>query len=127
MLSEIRSARDSIERQTGTQLNVTGNTAVNIDVADNLSAALPVYCLLVMGLALAVGVLVDAFIVRMTLVPAVMTLLGHQAWWLPRFLQRILPDVDVEGEQLMRHSATPQTLPHQTPQTVPVLHDRYDQ
>ncbi|CAL9331949.1 MMPL family transporter [Streptomyces sp. enrichment culture] len=260
VLSEIRSARDSIEQQTGTQLNVTGNTAVNIDVADKLSAALPVYCLLVMGLALllltvvfraiavplkaalgflfslgaslgvlvavfqwgwlasplgiadtgpvlsflpmllvgilfglamdyevflvsrmreeythgnlpteavirgfghsskvvtaaalimiavfggfilaemqvikgmglalAVGVLVDAFIVRMTLVPAVMALLGHKAWWLPRFLQRILPNVDVEGEQLRRHATAPQPLPHQTPQTVPALPDRYDQ
>ncbi|GAA2390399.1 MMPL family transporter [Streptomyces glaucosporus] len=260
VLSEIRSARDGIEQQTGTQLNVTGNTAVNIDVADKLSAALPVYCLLVMGLALllltvvfraiavplkaalgfllslgaslgvlvavfqwgwlagplgiadtgpvlsflpmllvgilfglamdyevflvsrmreeythgkppteavirgfghsstvvtaaalimiavfggfilaemqvikgmglalAVGVLVDAFIVRMTLVPAVMALLGHKAWWLPRFLQRTLPNVDVEGEQLTRHATTPQTLPHHTPQTVSALPDRYNQ
>ncbi|MEU2523424.1 MMPL family transporter [Streptomyces pseudogriseolus] len=46
-----------------------------------------------MGLALAVGLLVDALIVRMTLVPAVMALLGHKAWWLPHVLQRILPAI----------------------------------
>jgi RND superfamily putative drug exporter len=54
------------------------------------------------GFALGAAVLFDAFIVRMTVVPAVMTLLGAAAWWLPRRLNRILPDVDVEGEKL-RH------------------------
>ena len=52
------------------------------------------------GFALAFGVLVDAFIVRMTIVPAVMSLLGNAAWWLPRWLGRILPRVDIEGEAL---------------------------
>ncbi|MGO4425314.1 MMPL family transporter, partial [Streptomyces sp. MCAF7] len=70
-----------------------------------------------MGLALAVGVLMDAFVVRMTLVPAVMMLLGHRAWWLPSSLRRILPNVDIEGERLSRRRAEPQqphvTLPHQ--------------
>jgi RND superfamily putative drug exporter len=48
--------------------------------------------------ALAFGVLVDAFLVRMTLVPAVLALLGDRAWWLPRRLDRFLPRLDVEGE-----------------------------
>ncbi|MEV4418001.1 MMPL family transporter [Catellatospora sp. NPDC049609] len=52
------------------------------------------------GFALAFGVLVDAFVVRMTIVPALMSLLGRGAWWLPRWLDRVLPDVDVEGEKL---------------------------
>jgi putative drug exporter of the RND superfamily len=52
------------------------------------------------GFALAVAVLFDAFIVRMTLIPAVMNLLGEKAWWLPRWLDRLLPNVDVEGESL---------------------------
>jgi RND superfamily putative drug exporter len=52
------------------------------------------------GFALAVGVAVDAFVVRMTIVPAVMSLLGRRAWWLPRWLDRLLPNVDVEGERL---------------------------
>ncbi|MFD8968910.1 MMPL family transporter [Streptomyces sp. NPDC059568] len=47
--------------------------------------------------ALAFGVLVDAFLVRMTLVPAVLALLGDRAWWLPRTLDRLLPHLDVEG------------------------------
>jgi RND superfamily putative drug exporter len=49
---------------------------------------------------LAVGILVDAFLVRMTLVPAVLALLGRWAWWLPRWLDRLLPDLDVEGARL---------------------------
>jgi RND superfamily putative drug exporter len=53
------------------------------------------------GFALGVGVLVDAFLVRMTLVPAAMTLLGRRAWYLPRWLDRILPNVDVEGAALV--------------------------
>jgi len=55
------------------------------------------------ALALAVGVAVDAFLVRMTLVPAVMFLLGDRAWYLPKWLGRILPNVDVEGESLREH------------------------
>ncbi|WAU82550.1 MMPL family transporter [Streptomyces sp. Qhu-G9] len=50
--------------------------------------------------ALAFGVLIDAFLVRMTLVPAVLALLGDRAWWLPRRLDRVLPHLDVEGENL---------------------------
>jgi RND superfamily putative drug exporter len=52
--------------------------------------------------ALTVGVLLDAYLVRMTLVPAVLTLTGHAAWWLPRWLDRLLPNVDLEGAQLAR-------------------------
>ena len=54
------------------------------------------------ALGLAVGVAVDAFIVRMTLVPAVLVLMGRHAWWLPRWLDRVLPEVDVEGAALHR-------------------------
>ncbi|HEU5486764.1 MAG TPA: MMPL family transporter, partial [Microlunatus sp.] len=54
---------------------------------------------------LAVGVFVDAFIVRMTLVPAVMKLLGHRAWWLPRWIDKRLPSFDVEGEGLAHQMA----------------------
>jgi RND superfamily putative drug exporter len=51
------------------------------------------------GFALAVGILVDAFIVRMTIVPAVMTLLGKSAWWIPKWLDKRLPHVSIEGEE----------------------------
>ena len=54
------------------------------------------------GFALAFGILVDAFVVRMTLIPAVMALLGERAWWLPGWLDRLLPDVDIEGAALER-------------------------
>jgi RND superfamily putative drug exporter len=53
------------------------------------------------GLSLAVGVLADAFVVRMTLVPAVLALLGRRAWTLPRRLERFVPRVDIEGEHLV--------------------------
>ncbi|MET8529755.1 MMPL family transporter, partial [Micromonospora sp. NPDC005172] len=56
-----------------------------------------------MGFALAIGVAIDAFVVRMTIVPAVMSLLGDRAWWLPRWLSRALPNVDIEGEGLRDH------------------------
>jgi RND superfamily putative drug exporter len=51
------------------------------------------------GFGLAVGILVDAFVVRMTFVPAVMALLGKSAWWLPKWLNRILPRWSIEGEE----------------------------
>ncbi|MFS0702720.1 MMPL family transporter [Cellulomonas sp. 179-A 4D5 NHS] len=57
------------------------------------------------ALGLAVGVLVDAFVVRMTLVPAVLHLLGDRAWHMPRWLDRLLPSFDVEGEGLTREIA----------------------
>ncbi|MFE5025994.1 MMPL family transporter [Streptomyces sp. NPDC056656] len=53
-----------------------------------------------MGFGLAIAVFFDAFVVRMAIVPAVLALLGKSAWWLPRWLNKILPNVDVEGEKL---------------------------
>ncbi|MET7691873.1 MMPL family transporter [Streptomyces sp. NPDC005483] len=52
------------------------------------------------GFGLAIAVLFDAFVVRMAIVPAVLALLGRRAWWLPKWLDRALPNVDVEGEGL---------------------------
>ncbi|MEU4119529.1 MMPL family transporter [Kitasatospora sp. NPDC028055] len=62
-----------------------------------------------MGLGLAAAVAFDAFVVRMTIVPAVLALLGRRAWWLPRWLDRLIPDVDVEGSKL--HTAAPEPAP----------------
>ncbi|MGW2289508.1 MMPL family transporter [Streptomyces phaeochromogenes] len=59
------------------------------------------------GFGLAIAVLFDAFVVRMALVPAVLALLGKAAWWMPRWLDRILPRVDVEGEALSHRAAPP--------------------
>ena len=58
-----------------------------------------------MGFALASGVLIDAFVVRMLLGPALMSLLGDRTWVLPRWLDRITPSIDVEGENLTRQLA----------------------
>lgn len=57
------------------------------------------------GFGLAIAVFFDAFIVRMAIVPAVLALLGNRAWWLPKWLDRILPNVDVEGEGLRTQAA----------------------
>ncbi|MEV7889100.1 MMPL family transporter [Streptomyces sp. NPDC002817] len=57
------------------------------------------------GFGLATAVLLDAFVVRMAIVPAVLALLGDRAWWLPKWLDRRLPRVDVEGEALTRRPA----------------------
>ena len=63
-----------------------------------------------MGFGLAFGVLVDACIVRMTLTPAIMALLGDKAWWMPKWLDRLTPNMDVEGaglsEKIQRESGS---------------------
>ncbi|MUN35337.1 MMPL family transporter [Actinomadura litoris] len=70
------------------------------------------------ALGLAAGVLADAFLVRMTLVPAVLALTGKAAWWIPRRLDRILPDLDIEGARLGRPAA------HADPAAEPVAPSR---
>jgi len=65
-----------------------------------------------LGFGLAVGILLDAFVVRMLLMPALMRLAGRGAWWIPRWLDRILPNVDVEGAALeRRHHAGDGSVP----------------
>jgi RND superfamily putative drug exporter len=67
------------------------------------------------GFALAVGILFDAFVVRMTIVPAVMAMLGARAWWIPKWLDRIIPNVDLEGAGLERRP-DPDPAPRPTPE-----------
>jgi RND superfamily putative drug exporter len=59
------------------------------------------------GFTLAFGILVDAFLVRMTLIPALMAILGERAWWLPQRLERFVPNVDLEGASLDRDVPAP--------------------
>ncbi|MDP2292048.1 MAG: MMPL family transporter [Actinomycetota bacterium] len=68
------------------------------------------------GLGMAVAVFVDATIVRMVLVPATMELLGDRNWWIPKWLDRILPHLDVEGHD---RTPTPVTAPDQAPEAEP--------
>ena len=63
------------------------------------------------GFALAVGILLDAFLIRMTLMPAVLHLAGERAWWLPRALDRVLPRVDIEGDRLVGAERSALTRP----------------
>ncbi|MFJ6139771.1 MMPL family transporter [Kitasatospora sp. NPDC092286] len=65
-----------------------------------------------MGLGLAAAVAFDAFVVRMAIVPAALALLGRRAWWLPRSLDRILPDIDVEGARLQTPAPRPEPVRH---------------
>ncbi|MGW0498693.1 MMPL family transporter [Streptomyces sp. NPDC003007] len=60
-----------------------------------------------LGLGLAVSVLIDATVVRLLMVPAVMTLLGRHAWWTPRWLDRVLPHIDAEGTTRARAHPAP--------------------
>ena len=53
-----------------------------------------------MGLTLAFGVLFDAFVIRMTFIPACMMLIGRAAWYLPKWFERWLPRIDIEGESI---------------------------
>ncbi|MFF9780031.1 MMPL family transporter [Streptomyces sp. NPDC013978] len=62
------------------------------------------------GFALAAGILIDAFVIRMTFIPATMALAQEKAWWIPARLDRLLPDLDVEGDQLAQKIP----LPHPT-------------
>ncbi|MDQ1386202.1 MAG: putative drug exporter of the superfamily [Actinomycetota bacterium] len=66
-----------------------------------------------MGIGLATAVFIDATVVRVVLVPAVMRLMGDASWWLPRGLDRLLPHLDIEGEQLL-------PAPEYTPDRQPV-------
>jgi RND superfamily putative drug exporter len=59
------------------------------------------------GFGLTLGILVDAFLIRMTLIPSLMSYMGHRAWYLPSWIDRILPDVDIEGRELEREPASP--------------------
>lgn len=94
------SAKDAIHR--GFQSSARVVVAAAIIMFAVFAAFVPAGDAIIKSIAfgLAVGIFIDAFVVRMTFVPAVMALLGDKAWWLPRWLERALPHFDVEGEGL---------------------------
>jgi RND superfamily putative drug exporter len=69
-----------------------------------------------LAVGMAAAVLIDASVIRMILVPAVMTLLGHNAWYMPRWLDKITPNLDIEGSEhlaslaAMEQAATEKTI-----------------
>ena len=65
--------------------------------------------------AMGIGIAFDALVVRMTMIPAAMALLGKSAWWLPRWLDRIVPNVDIEGTSLERSTGIPVVEPETQP------------
>ncbi|MFE4693202.1 MMPL family transporter [Streptomyces sp. NPDC056749] len=95
-------ARESVISGVGHNARVVTAAAVIMTAVFGGFVLMPDPIIKSIGFALAIGVLVDAFVVRMAIVPAVMHLLGRAAWWLPRPVDRILPDLDIEGERLQR-------------------------
>ncbi|MFG2347507.1 hypothetical protein [Streptomyces phaeochromogenes] len=133
-MHHLREDRSAIEGSGGTHVLVGGTTATDIDVSAKLRDALPVFVVVVVGLAFilltfafrtilvpitsiigflltepitraigfsfSAGVLIDAFVVRLTLVPAAMAIIGAKIWHHPRWYDRYIPDPDIEGEKL---------------------------
>ncbi|MFD6280832.1 MMPL family transporter [Streptomyces sp. NPDC060209] len=95
-------ARESVISGVGHNARVVTAAAVIMTAVFGGFVFMPDPIIKSIGFALAIGVLIDAFVVRMALVPAVMHLLGRAAWWLPRPVDRVLPDLDIEGERLHR-------------------------
>ncbi|TCJ33717.1 MMPL family transporter [Parafrankia sp. BMG5.11] len=98
-------ARDAITSGFGYSARVVAAAALIMMAvfAGFIGTAEPIIKMI--GFGLATAVLLDAFVVRMTIVPAVLALLGEKAWWIPRHLDRVLPHIDVEGETLSRPAA----------------------
>jgi RND superfamily putative drug exporter len=91
-------ARSVTEGLARTARVVTAAAAIMIAVFAAFVPS-PVIFLKVIGVGMAAAILIDATVVRMLLVPAVMQLLGRVNWWLPAWLDRILPRVQVEGAE----------------------------
>jgi RND superfamily putative drug exporter len=105
LISAIRDAHRRIGDNRGAVVEGVGSTARVITSAALIMLAVfgsfvffPDPTVKMMGLGLAVSVLVDATLVRLVLVPSTMVLLGEANWWLPRWLGRLLPKVDFEGD-----------------------------
>ncbi|WP_326597224.1 MMPL family transporter [Streptomyces sp. NBC_01803] len=91
---------------TGFNLNarvVTAAAIIMISVFAGFAIPTDDSMVKMIGFGLAVAVLLDAFVVRMTIVPAVMGLIGERAWWLPKWIDRVMPNVDVEGDSLEKY------------------------
>mgnify|MGYP002682782078 CR=1 FL=1 len=89
----LRATREGIAR-TGRPITNAALIMIVVFLAFGITGPIPPTEL---GVTLAVAVLLDATVIRMMLVPSIMGLLGERNWWLPRWLDRALPHVDLEG------------------------------
>ena len=94
---------------------ITAAAAIMVCVFGSFVIGDPLRILNVFGLGLAVAIFVDATLVRMILVPSIMQLLDKANWWFPRWLDRALPRIDVDGTPAPATAPTPDpATPHRT-------------
>jgi RND superfamily putative drug exporter len=82
----------------GTAKVITAAAAIMVCVFGSFVVNDPLRILDVFGLGLAVAILIDATVIRMILVPAVMELLGNRTWWMPAWMERLLPRLVIETD-----------------------------
>jgi RND superfamily putative drug exporter len=99
---------------------ITAAAAIMICVFGSFVIGDPLHVLKVFGLGLAVAILIDATLVRMVLVPSIMELLGRANWWMPPWLDRIVPHLGVEVDVAPPAAGAPGAGPRRTGATVPV-------
>jgi len=98
-------ARRAVERGTGVSVRVVSAAALIMFSIFCAFTTLKTTEVKPIAISFAVGVAVDAFVVRLTLVPAIMAIVGARLWWHPRWFSRYVPDPDIEGDQLEKHLA----------------------
>jgi RND superfamily putative drug exporter len=98
-------ARGAVERGTGVSVRVVSAAATIMFVIFCAFLTLKLVQVKPIALSFAVGVAVDAFVVRLTLVPAVMSIIGNNFWYHPKWFNRYVPDPDIEGAQLEKRLA----------------------
>jgi putative drug exporter of the RND superfamily len=113
--------RDSVARGLAATARVITAAALIMIAVFLAFVAHPEPVTKMVGLGLAVAVLVDATVVRMLLVPSLMVLMGRANWWLPRWLDRILPSVHVEGPEEPSHPAPELPAPLRPADTSPAV------
>ncbi len=103
-----------MERGTGVSVRVVSAAALIMFSIFVAFLTIPITAVKPIAVSFAVGVAVDAFVVRQTLVPAVMAIVGKKFWYHPRWFEKYVPNPDIEGDQLDKHLAE-QRLPVATP------------
>ena len=98
-------ARGAVERGTGVSVRVVSAAALIMFSIFVAFLTIPITAVKPIAVSFAVGVAVDAFVVRQTLVPAVMAIVGKKLWYHPRWFEKYVPNPDIEGDQLEKHLA----------------------